>query len=123
MKKELLSLTLAGTMILGTSVVAFGQGTGSTGSTGSTGGTSVGGTGSTGGTTGSGSTVGSSGSTSGAGSTAGTTAGTTNNDDGMDWGWLGLGGLIGLAGLMGRKRDDAQVRHAGTTDINSRRAA
>jgi MYXO-CTERM domain-containing protein len=26
-------------------------------------------------------------------------------DDGFDWGWLGLLGLLGLAGLSGRKRD------------------
>lgn len=28
-----------------------------------------------------------------------------NDDDGFDWGWLGLLGLIGLAGLMRRDRD------------------
>lgn len=28
---------------------------------------------------------------------------TTEHDEGMDWGWLGL---IGLAGLIGLKRDD-----------------
>lgn len=28
----------------------------------------------------------------------------TNNDDGFDWGWLGLLGLIGLAGLAGKNR-------------------
>lgn len=27
-------------------------------------------------------------------------------DDGFDWGWLGLLGLLGLAGLSGRKRDN-----------------
>ncbi len=27
------------------------------------------------------------------------------NDDGFDWGWLGLLGLIGLAGLKGRDHD------------------
>ncbi|PSN11898.1 hypothetical protein C7293_22455 [filamentous cyanobacterium CCT1] len=26
-------------------------------------------------------------------------------DDGFDWGWLGLLGLLGLAGLAGRNRD------------------
>ena len=30
---------------------------------------------------------------------------TTADDDGFDWGWLGLLGLIGLAGLKGSKRD------------------
>lgn len=28
----------------------------------------------------------------------------TRQDDGMDWGWIGLLGLAGLAGLMGRER-------------------
>lgn len=28
-----------------------------------------------------------------------------DDDDGFDWGWLGLLGLIGLAGLKGRDRD------------------
>lgn len=27
-------------------------------------------------------------------------------DEGFDWGWLGLLGLLGLAGLAGRKRND-----------------
>ena len=27
------------------------------------------------------------------------------DDEGFDWGWLGLLGLIGLAGLRGRHRD------------------
>lgn len=27
-------------------------------------------------------------------------------DDGFDWGWLGLLGLLGLAGLAGRRRND-----------------
>lgn len=35
-------------------------------------------------------------------------------DDGFDWGWLGLGGLLGLAGLMRRDRHD-RVHHASTT--------
>jgi hypothetical protein len=33
----------------------------------------------------------------------------TNDNNGIDWGWLGLLGLIGLAGLRGRK---AVVRRA-----------
>ncbi|GAB4378680.1 MAG: hypothetical protein Kow00121_31120 [Elainellaceae cyanobacterium] len=32
-------------------------------------------------------------------------------DDGFDWGWLGLLGLIGLAGLAGKKRDDDRDRY------------
>lgn len=31
-------------------------------------------------------------------------ANAATNDDGVDWGWLGLAGLIGLAGLRGRER-------------------
>lgn len=34
----------------------------------------------------------------------------TEQDDGMDWGWLGL---LGLAGLLGLKR--RETRHGGTT--------
>lgn len=30
---------------------------------------------------------------------------TEADDDGFDWGWLGLLGLIGLAGLAGRSKD------------------
>jgi MYXO-CTERM domain-containing protein len=30
----------------------------------------------------------------------------TEEDDGTDYGWIGLLGLAGLAGLLGRKRDD-----------------
>lgn len=30
---------------------------------------------------------------------------TAADDDGFDWGWLGLLGLIGLAGMRGRERD------------------
>ena len=37
-------------------------------------------------------------------------------DDGTDYGWIGLLGLAGLAGLLGRKRDDRDrvVRHDDT---------
>lgn len=35
---------------------------------------------------------------------AGTTTVADADDDGMDWGWLGLLGLLGLAGLSGRRR-------------------
>ncbi len=31
---------------------------------------------------------------------------TEEEDDGTDYGWVGLLGLAGLAGLLGRKRDD-----------------
>ncbi|MEX2535004.1 MAG: WGxxGxxG family protein [Trueperaceae bacterium] len=37
------------------------------------------------------------------------------DDDGFDWGWLGLLGLIGLAGLAGRKRDNDTVARTDTT--------
>ncbi len=36
-----------------------------------------------------------------------------DDNDGFDWGWLGLLGLIGLAGLKGRDRDHDTVT---TTD-------
>ncbi len=29
-----------------------------------------------------------------------------NEDNGFDWGWLGLLGLLGLAGLAGKKRNE-----------------
>ena len=35
------------------------------------------------------------------------------NDDGFDWGWLGLLGLLGLAGLAGRNRRDVVDRDRG----------
>lgn len=35
--------------------------------------------------------------------TADDTVAVTTEDDGLDWGWLGLLGLIGLAGLRGRQ--------------------
>ncbi|MGG6296944.1 WGxxGxxG family protein [Leptolyngbya sp. AN02str] len=31
------------------------------------------------------------------------------DDDGFDWGWLGLLGLLGLAGLRGRDDDDRRT--------------
>ena len=31
---------------------------------------------------------------------------TADDDEGTDYGWIGLLGLAGLAGLLGRKRDD-----------------
>ena len=36
-----------------------------------------------------------------------TTGTTVQQDDGFDWGWLGLLGLAGLAGL--RRRDDVRM--------------
>lgn len=39
-----------------------------------------------------------------------TTARTTDrDDDGFDWGWLGLLGLLGLTGLLKRDRRDVVV--------------
>ncbi|WP_414565928.1 MULTISPECIES: WGxxGxxG family protein [unclassified Anabaena] len=32
-------------------------------------------------------------------------------DDGFDWGWLGLIGLFGLAGLAGKNRTDEPTRY------------
>ena len=34
------------------------------------------------------------------------TGATTEEEDGTDYGWVGLLGLAGLAGLLGRKRED-----------------
>lgn len=54
--------------------------------------------------------------------TPGDTVTTTENydDDGFDWGWLGLLGLIGLAGLKGRDRDrDDRVSYADRTTTTS----
>ena len=46
----------------------------------------------------------------------------TTEDDGFDWGWLGLLGLIGLAGLKGRDRDHDHNRTTNTyvdrTDVD-----
>jgi MYXO-CTERM domain-containing protein len=36
----------------------------------------------------------------------GTTTTETDNDNGTDWGWLGLLGLAGLFGLTGRKKGE-----------------
>ncbi len=36
---------------------------------------------------------------------ANTTRTVVRDDDGTDWGWLGLAGLAGLLGLMPKKRD------------------
>ncbi|PSF37799.1 hypothetical protein C7H19_07310 [Aphanothece hegewaldii CCALA 016] len=44
-----------------------------------------------------------------------TTTNTYRDDDGFDWGWLGLLGLIGLAGLK-RKPEDNTSRRDYTTD-------
>ncbi|WP_309121420.1 WGxxGxxG family protein [Paenibacillus sp.] len=33
-----------------------------------------------------------------------TRANAAANDDGVDWGWIGLAGLLGLAGLRGREK-------------------
>jgi hypothetical protein len=43
---------------------------------------------------------------------------TTENDNGFDWGWLGLLGLAGLAGLAGLKRND-NVRHSDPDRVRS----
>jgi hypothetical protein len=43
---------------------------------------------------------------------------TTENDNGFDWGWLGLLGLSGLAGLAGLKRND-NARHSDADRVRS----
>ena len=56
-----------------------------------------------------------------------TTTTTENNNDGFDWGWLGLLGLAGLAGLKGKDkgkdRDNrtAYADHTTTTSSNNPR--
>lgn len=49
----------------------------------------------------------------------GTTTTEDYNDDGFDWGWLGLLGLAGLAGLKGRERDDNHAAYADRTTTTS----
>lgn len=44
-----------------------------------------------------------------------TTTTTADDNDGFDWGWLGLLGLIGLAGLKGRDRDTSNSYSDRTT--------
>ena len=44
----------------------------------------------------------------------------SEDDDGTDYGWIGLLGLAGLAGLMGRKRRDEVVHRepgSGRADV------
>lgn len=43
---------------------------------------------------------------------------TEADDDGFDWGWLGLLGLIGLAGLA-RKEDDRVARYREPDEVSS----
>ncbi|MDX2213888.1 MAG: WGxxGxxG family protein [Oculatellaceae cyanobacterium bins.114] len=43
---------------------------------------------------------------------------TDAEDDGFDWGWLGLLGLIGLAGL-NRKNDDRVARYREPDEVGS----
>ena len=48
--------------------------------------------------------------------TTGTDRGTTTtNDEGADFGWIGIFGLAGLAGLLGNRRNDAVTRHTTAT--------
>ena len=45
-----------------------------------------------------------------------------NDDDGFDWGWLGLIGLAGLAGLAGKKRQEPTAyRDPGVTTTSTYR--
>jgi hypothetical protein len=36
---------------------------------------------------------------------------TANNNQGFDWGWLGLLGLLGLGGLAGKNRSEEPTRY------------
>lgn len=40
-----------------------------------------------------------------------------NEDPGTDWGWLGLAGLLGLGGLVGRKYVETQTVRDTTTNV------
>jgi LPXTG-motif cell wall-anchored protein len=53
--------------------------------------------------------------------TPGTTTSTTvyEEEDGFDWGWLGLLGLLGLAGLAGRKRNEEPTRYRDPNTVGS----
>ncbi|MBW4649576.1 MAG: WGxxGxxG-CTERM domain-containing protein [Kastovskya adunca ATA6-11-RM4] len=42
-----------------------------------------------------------------------------SEDDGFDWGWLGLLGLLGLAGLAGKKRQET-THYQTTVDPSTR---
>jgi MYXO-CTERM domain-containing protein len=44
---------------------------------------------------------------------------TTDDDDGTDYGWIGLLGLAGLAGLLGRRREerDRVAARSDRTDV------
>jgi MYXO-CTERM domain-containing protein len=47
--------------------------------------------------------------------TTGTDRTTTADDDGPDFGWIGIFGLAGLAGLLGNRRSDTMTRHTSAT--------
>ena len=42
---------------------------------------------------------------------------TVQEDNGFDWGWLGLLGLLGLAGLGGRKKNHDTVAYRDPNDV------
>lgn len=54
--------------------------------------------------------------------TGGTTTTTVEgyDDDGFDWGWLGLLGLIGLAGLMRKPTETVRYRDADNVTTGTR---
>ena len=106
MKRKIMAITLVGALTLGGASASYAQGTSPT--------TAV--------------------PTTAAPTTAArpTTASTVNTtqvpverDDGMDWGWLGLAGLAGLAPLfMRRKHEEVHVeRRVDTTEPPVRRVA
>ncbi len=53
----------------------------------------------------------------------GTNANTTDTyeDDGFDWGWLGLLGLIGLAGLAGKNKHQEPTVYRDADPVNRTR--
>lgn len=47
--------------------------------------------------------------------TTGTDRTATADNDGVDFGWIGIFGLAGLAGLMGNRRKEEVTRHSSAT--------
>src|SRR5688572_18364424 len=112
MKHKVTTIALVGALTLGGASAAYAQGTSPTTAVPTVAPRATTGT--------SGSTVGTTGSTAGVNTTQ-----APADNDGMDWGWIGLVGLAGLAPLFMRRRrdDDVHVTHVNTDDSRVRRVA